>query len=126
MITKLCAAGLLSAILVTFLGELGFKNKKLLSLLTAVLLLGALKSGVDEITRKIISLSDLAGISDACYTALKAVGLGYLFGITADICTELGESAVAKALTLVGRVEILLVTLPYFEKTVDLGLELLR
>jgi hypothetical protein len=126
MIPKICLVGLLTAILAYFLGEMGFKNKKLLSLLAILLLLCGMKDGAGKLVDKILSFSEVAGIGDACRSALKTVGLGYLFGFTSDVCTELGESGVAKAVNVVGKIEIMLVVLPYFEKTLTLGLELLK
>ncbi len=126
MIPKICAIGLLGAILAAFLGDLGFKNKKLISLLTAIIILSTLKDTVSSFIGKIVGLSEIAGIGDACSCALKAVGLGYVFGFASDLCSELGEGSVGKALGVAGKVEIFLVALPYFEKTVALGLELLK
>ena len=126
MMSKICAIGLLGAVLAAFLGELGFKNKKLVSILTAIVLFGALKDGIGIYVEKIVGLSEMAGIGDACLCSLKAVGLGYLFGFSSDLCEELGEGGVARAMTVVGKVEIMIVALPYFEKTVYLGMELLR
>ena len=126
MMSKICAIGLLGAILAAFLGELGFKNKRLVSLLTAIVLFGSLKDGIATYVERIVGLSEIAGIGDACLCSLKAVGLGYLFGFSSDLCEELGEGSVARAITVVGKVEIMLVALPYFEKTISLGVELLQ
>jgi hypothetical protein len=65
------------------------------------------------------------GIADAADKAIRAVGLGYVFGFTSDICNSLGESTLASLVTAVGRVEIFLLALPYFVKTIELGMELL-
>ena len=58
--------------------------------------------------------------------ALKIVGAGYLFGICSDIAAELGEPLVSKGLLTVGRVEILLIAMPYFVGAVQLGAELVK
>ena len=126
MIPKICAIGLLAAILSAFLGELGFKSRKLFSILASLMLFTAMKDGIITFVGKISSVAELSGIGDAYTCALKAVGLGYLFGIVRDVCAELGEGGIAKAVSVVGRVEILLVALPYFEKTIALGLEVLK
>ena len=126
MIPKICAVGLICAILSAFLGEMGFKNKKLLSLLAIIMLLGAANDGIESFIKRITSFSDVAGIGEAARCALKAVGLGYLFGSTSDACAELGEGGIAKTVNIVGKIEIMLVALPYFEKTLELGLELLK
>lgn len=126
MMPKICAIGILGAILSALLGEAGFKSKKLISLLTAILVLSTLREGIGVFIQKIVGLSEIAGIAEACSCALKAAGLGYVFGFSSDMCSELGEGGIGRALTVVGKVEILLVALPYFEKTVSLGLELLQ
>ena len=126
MMPKLCAVGLLTAFLSIFLGEMGFKSRKLLSILSILLLFGGMSEGLGLFLDKIIGLAETAGISEACRCALKAVGLGYVFGFTSDVCTELGEHGVSKAVSLVGKVEILLVSVTYFEETVELGIRLLK
>ncbi len=70
-------------------------------------------------------LSESANIKEPVGTAVKIIGLSYLFGISSDIARELGESGIAKAVEMLGRVEILLLALPYFEKIVNIGIELM-
>ena len=72
------------------------------------------------------SLSEKAGITDAATCALKAVGLGYIFGFTAETCASLGEPMLSSMVTLAGRVQIFLLAYPYFEKIINLGLDLLE
>ena len=57
---------------------------------------------------------------------IKIMGVGYVFGIGADICRELGEGGVANALLGVGRVEILLICMPAFSEIFELGLSYLQ
>ncbi len=64
-----------------------------------------------------------ADASDAVSVAVKALGLSYLFGISADICRELGEQGIAKCVEVVGRVEIISLALPYFRQIIELGVE---
>ena len=73
-----------------------------------------------------LELAEKVGISEATECALKAVGLGHIFGFTSDFCASLGEGGLAKAVTVVGRVEIFLVAYPYFEKIIALGIKLLE
>lgn len=126
MTARLCFAALLVAILAALLSELGFRQKKLFVVLSLVVILSMLAEGIGELFSAALSLADSAGISDAAKCAVKAVGLGYIFGFTADVCEELGEKGIANAVTIGARVEIFLVALPYFEKTVRLGIELLK
>lgn len=126
MIGKAAALALICALICTVLSELGFKSKKILSVVTLMLVLSLLLDSVGEILVKLGSFARLAGVSDGAKAILKSVGVGYLGHITSTVCSELGEQSLSTAVSLVAKIEILLIVLPYFEKTVSLGLELLQ
>ena len=126
MMLRACALALLAVILGAVLSELGFKSKKLFSVLGALLIISLLGENVSGLIGRLCAFSEMAGIGDAAKCALKVVGLGYVFGFTADVCRELGEGGVASAVGIVGRVETFLVVMPYFEKTLELGAGLLK
>lgn len=126
MIPKICLFALMCAILGALLDGLGFKSRGLFALLCALLMLTALTDSMGDMMGGIMSLASTAGITDAASCALKAVGLGYVFGFTAEVCNSLGESVIASAVTATGRVQIFLVAYPYFERIIKLGAELLK
>ena len=126
MIPKIAALAIFSAILFALLDSMGFKSKGLFASLCGLMILSALGEPLTEIFGSLISVAERTGISEAASCALKAVGLGYVFGITSDICTSLGEVGIARAVTAVGRVQIFAVSYPYFEKMLSLGMELLE
>ncbi len=126
MIARICCAALLVAILSALLSELGFRQKRLFVVLSLVLVISMLVEGIADLFSSALSLADSAGLTDAAKCAVKAVGLGYVFGFTADVCEELGERGIANAVTVGARIEIFLIALPYFEKTMRLGIELLK
>ncbi len=126
MSLKICFAGLLCAVLAALLAELGFKQKRLIVTLSLVIMLSVLADGVGKLFSSILSIADSSGIADAAKCAAKAVGLGYVFGFVGEVCEELGERGIANAVAIGARVEIFLLVLPYFEKTVRLGVELLK
>lgn len=125
MIPKVCAMAIFSAILFAILDAFGFKSKGLFGTLCCLIILSALGDMLGEAFGSVLSIAERTGISEATSCALKAVGLGYVFGITSDLCTSLGEVGIAKAVTAVGRVEIFVIAYPYFEKMIALGIELL-
>lgn len=125
MTAAVCSFALIAAILCVLLREFGFRSIKLFTTLCLILLLCAISPPLIELFSSIRGISDTVGIADAAECALKAVGLGYAFGFTAEICESLGEGGLASAVTLVGRIQIFLVAMPYFEKVVTLGMELL-
>ena len=125
MIPKIAAFAIFSAIIFSLLDSVGFKSKGLFATLCALMIFSALGESLAEIFGSVISVAERTGISEAASCILKAIGLGYVFGITSDICTSLGETGIARAVTAVGRVQIFAVAYPYFEKMIALGTELL-
>ena len=125
MISKAIGVALVSAILSALLDGLGFKSRRLFSTLSAIVVMVGLVGSVSELLESVMKIAEGTGIGDAADKAVRAVGLGYVFGFTSDICNSLGESTLASLVTAVGRVEIFLLALPYFVKTVELGVELL-
>jgi stage III sporulation protein AD len=52
-------------------------------------------------------------------SAIKIVGIGYAVGICKDVCDELGESAVSKCVTVVGRLEIISLCTPFIAEMLE-------
>jgi hypothetical protein len=125
MISKTIGVALVSAILSALLDGLGFKSRRLFSTLSAIIVMVGLVSSVSELLESVMKIACDTEIAEAADKATRAVGLGYVFGFTSDICNSLGESTLASLVTAVGRVEIFLLALPYFVKTIEVGVELL-
>ena len=125
MISKAVGVALVSAILSALLDGLGFRSRRLFSALSAIVVMVGLIGSVSELLGSVMEIANGTGIADAADKAVRAVGLGYVFGFTSDICNSLGESTLASLVTAVGRVEIFLLALPYFVKTIEVGVELL-
>lgn len=126
MILRLCFAALLVAILAALLSELGFRHKRLFTVISLVLILSVLTGEIEKLFSSVLALTETAELSEAAKCAVKAVGVGYVFGFTADVCEELGERGIASAVTMGARIEIFLIAMPYFEKAMQLGTKLLK
>ena len=122
---RLCGVALLSAGVALLLGEMGFRGKRIFVAFTALMLISAVGDGLFSVIGVLGSFSESAGIAATAAIALKIVFLGYLFGVCADVCQELGEGTLATALTLVGRVEMFVLVLPKFKEILNLGIELI-
>ena len=122
---RICLAALLSAVVGVLLSELGFKGKRVFSAVAIVALVSLIGTGIKSLISDVMGISSNVGIEESAAVALKVLGCGYVFGICSELCTELGEAGVGRALSLAGRVEILLLVMPYFVKTISLGMELI-
>jgi hypothetical protein len=124
MMLKLLAASLLCAALGAVLSELGFKGKRIFAALALTLILCGVLGGASDIISSVLGIAEGAGIGAAARVALKVVGLGYVFGLVGDVCEELGERGIASAVTVAGRIEILVLVFPYFLEICALGKKL--
>ena len=124
MMLKLCGVAILGAISAMLLGELGFRGRRVLALFVSVALLLAVSDGIGEVMAAIGIIGGGDTVGRVVASATKVIFVGYLFGISADICAELGESGLASTLTLVGRIETFLLVLPEFVEMLRLGMEL--
>ncbi|MBQ8322045.1 MAG: hypothetical protein IJX92_06745 [Clostridia bacterium] len=126
MILKLCGLGLVAAVAAQLLGEGGFKGKRFFSVLCILLLLSFAEEGIEMLAKEVIGLTEIGAASDVAKCALKIVGIGYVFGLSSDTLSELGEGGMAKALVTVGRIEILATVFPYFKDMLELGTGLIK
>ena len=126
MMIKAVAAAALAAVLAFLLSEYGYRGKRLFSTLAVVMLFGVGAVLFGSAYSLINGLGTPLGLGEGAACAVKIIGMGYIFGISSDICRELGEGGIATALTTVGRLEIFLTVLPYILKAVELGAELIK
>ena len=105
------------------LKELGFKGSRLVVMICIVGVIGVAAIMVGRIIDSIPGIDE--SMSEYAVAMLKIIGVGYLFGVCSDICTELGESGLSGAVCLLGRVEIITLTLPYIKRIIEAGSELI-
>lgn len=125
MIPRVAAIALLLSVLGYLLSELGWRGRRIFTALGCVTLLLLLSDGLGSIISEMKKICDVGGVGDTARTALKVVFSGYVFGFCSDTATELGESGIANAVNIAGRVEILLIVLPYLSDVFNSVLEVL-
>ncbi len=124
MILKICGISILTAICAFLLRSFGWRGVPILVASVSVLLISELDGRFEYIFGALREIGTRTGIAETLASALKVVAAGYLFGICADVCRELGEGGVAKTVEVVGRVEIVAIVVPYFEEIIKIGIEL--
>ena len=106
------------------LGGVGFRGARLVGTLATVLLYLAAVTGVGEICRAVLPLAEGELIGDGVRSILKVVGISYTASFVSDMCRDMGEIGVASAVITVGRVEILLISVPYAVGIAELAIDL--
>ena len=112
MILKICGGAILLAVLGFLLSELGFRGKRAFTVLSVIIFLLIFIDLVSDAISQITAISIGEEGRESLSLALKIVGVGHAFNFFADTCSELSENGIASVLTLVGRIEILLMILP--------------
>ena len=108
------------------LTELGFRGKRAVAALFFVILSLGVVDSLSAVLGGVGDFFELSGIGDVAKTSMKVVGTGYIFGIASDVCSELGEGGASKALDLAGKVEVVLIVLPYLTEVTKGALEMIK
>lgn len=120
---KVVAYAFITLFLGVLLRELGFKGARLVLLLGMISIVGA---SVVYISKILSLLPGLGGENrEYAVAMLKIIGVGYAFGICSDVCAELGETSLSGAVVTFGRVEILMLSVPFVKMIVEKGIELI-
>ena len=93
-----------------------------LSILTGVLILGLILAAAAPLFGRIGALLEATGAgSDYVEILFKALGLCFLTQIACDACRDLGESAIASKVEVAGKISVLLISMPLFEKVLNIA-----
>lgn len=118
---KAAAIALVTVVLTALLKKQS-KELALLLTLAACMLIGVFLVQLAEPLVDFLSkLRNLAGLDKSLMTPLlKTIGIGLLTQISANVCNDAGESAIAKLIEICGGVLALYVGLPLLEAVLDL------
>ncbi len=122
---KICGGAVIVAVSAFLLREFGWRGAGAFSILGLVIFIGLLTDGVSRAVRETSVLASAAGVGSLAKEILKVMGVSYIFGISADVSSELGEKTLSSVLLAVGRVEIILIVMPYFLEVVRYSTELI-
>lgn len=93
----------------------------LLSVVGGLLVILMFVESISEIIDNLGHLVQRTGIRTELFSALiRIIGIGYLTEFAANICDEAGNSAMAKKITLAGKVLILILALPIINNLVEI------
>lgn len=124
-IIQLCGIGICTVMFAVLLKERRGEIALMVSLAGSVLLLGyALTVFVPSI-EFISETVQESSFSPYISVLLKALGIAFAVQITSDICRDAGESSVASKVELVGKAEILLISLPMVKELLSAAYSLL-
>lgn len=118
---KATAAVLIAVILGLCLERYGKASAILLTLFTVTLVAALAVSYLEPIVAFVRKLCTIGGLDAGMLEILlKAAGIGLVGEISGLVCADSGHSALGKSLQILSSAVILWLSLPLFEKTIDL------
>lgn len=128
MVTALQAAGIsiTAVLLAKVLQRYCAEQAMLLTLLLCISLTAAAVVSVTPLLQRIDELLNAGGLSSDETAALgKSIGICVVTELAADTCHDAGESALAAAVMLTGKIALLLISLPLLETLLEIIREVL-
>lgn len=117
---------LLGAASVLLLKSFGFRAAPLVAVIVMLTAVSLYEPALRESGEAVAYLGELSGAKEYTRAALKVVGVSYLSGISRDVVTELGEGGIAKGISLVTRLELLFISLPFIKEMLSALISLME
>ena len=125
-VVSLAGASLLAAFLILALRELRPSMALPVRLATSAVLTGATLALCVPVVARMRTLLELGGGAGVATLLLRALGVALVCELAAGFCRDLGEGGIADALTLFGKTEILVLSLPLIDDVLEMARELLK
>ena len=125
MILKISALAIIAAITAFLLKDFGWKGVPVFCLIAFVGVLSLAKEHLLSLGELFCSVGEDGGLGDEATSILKIIGVGYISGMTSEVCRDLGAASIASLVGLLARLEVLFLVMPYLLETLRLGMELL-
>ena len=125
-IVQLSGCALLAVILILLLRSLRADLALPARVAAVIVVFGAALALYLPVLEEMRSLFALADGGDFATPLLRATGIALIAELTAIFCRELGENGVTEGVLLFGKLEILVLALPFISAVLDIAKELLK
>ncbi|MBO4216841.1 MAG: stage III sporulation protein AD [Clostridia bacterium] len=125
-VLKVCGIAVIGAVSALVFREFRKEYAALTAFITSLIIFSYALAAFSPSVSFITELIGKAGFSVYASTLLKALGIGAVGQFAADICRDLGESAVAGRIELAAKACILLLGLPVIKSIVETAVGVLE
>ena len=119
--TKICMVGLLCVFLCILLKEIKSPFSVSVKIASVILLFLVALSVLAPLVTYFKERANQTETSSYVVLILKALGISFCTQISADICRDTGENSLASSIELVGKAEILLLSVPLIKQIIELA-----
>lgn len=126
-IISICLIGILAALISVMIKRYSPEYSVVISIIAGILILAIVFYRVKGIIDHIQKLLDSTNISLKYISVLfKSLGICFLTQFASDVCKDAGEIALSSKIEIAGKIAILIISLPLFEKITNIAIDLIR
>ena len=126
-IISICLIGILAALISVMIKRYSPEYSVVISIIAGILILAIAFCRVKGIKDHIQKLLDSTNISLKYISVLfKSLGICFLTQFASDVCKDAGEIALSSKIEIAGKIAILIISLPLFEKITNIAIDLIR
>ena len=125
-VMRIVGIGLIGAILSILLRNSKPEFSMLIPVVVSFTVLACAMPYLIRITEELSRMASSAGINSSYMRiVIKVIGISYLVGITAELCKDAGENAIAAKIELGGKLIILAMAIPIINSLLNLVKEII-
>lgn len=125
-IYQIIGLALVAATLALVLRQYRPEYAVLVSLISSVILLGAVLAGAGQVVESINNMAKAASIpGEFSQILFKALGICIITQLASDTCKDAGESAIASKVETAGKIAVLVISLPLFTRLIEIAASLI-
>lgn len=126
-IFKIVAFSIVAVILITILKSVKKEDFALaMTIISSLILFTFVLAKLESITNLLTNLIEKSGINkDYLTLLLKVTGISYVVELATNICKDAGNSSIASKVEMLGKISIVVLTIPILTSVVTTVLEIL-
>ena len=126
-IVRIAGVGLIGAVISIIIRRSKPEFSMMIPIVISFTILAGVLPYLKEIIGELGSLSESVGINGAYMAVIiKIIGVSYLASISAELCRDAGEKAIAAKIELGGKLIILAMSAPVITRMLDLVREIIQ
>lgn len=123
---KIIGVGVLTLVAYLIIKPLKPELAVFVSIVGSVIILLSCIDGLMDLISTMTSFVEKTGINTGLFGCiLKIIGVGYVVEFSSNLCSNAGNSSLSDAITLAGKVTILVLSLPIVTSLIDIIIEIL-
>ena len=121
---KACVLVLLVAALSVLLKSFGFKGAGVFAAAAFCAVISCFAEVFSQSLAVFEDFSAAADISRYVKACIKVIGIGYLSGISGDVCREIGEVGAAKCVGILAKLSLVYISIPFVKELFESALRM--